>query len=162
MAVDPLEYRQIIGGFATGVTVVTASHGDEKFGMTANSVTSVSLEPCLLLICFIRGSKTLIAVKEAGWFGVNILHADQEELSNTFARTTGTFEDVAHTVDRHGVPLLGGTLGHLVCRVRTISDGGDHEIVVGEVVDESPSARPDADDSPLLFYRGRYRRMVPS
>lgn len=159
MAVDPLEYRQIIGGFATGVTVVTASHGDEKFAMTANSVTSLSLEPCLLLICFIRGSKTLIAVKEAGWFGVNILHSDQEDLSDTFARTTGTFEAVAHTVDRHGVPLLEGTLGNFVCRLDSVSAGGDHEIVVGEVVDESPSARADSDDSPLLFYRGEYRRI---
>lgn len=159
MAVDPLEYRQIIGGFATGVTVVTASHSGENFGMTANSVTSLSLEPCLLLVCFIRGSKTLIAVKEAGWFGINILHADQEEVSNRFARTTGTFDEVAHTVDTHGVPILEDSLGHVVCRVRSVADGGDHEIVIGEVVDEGTSTRGD-DDSPLLFYRGRYRTMV--
>lgn len=159
MAVDPLEYRQIIGGFATGVTVVTASHAGESFGMTANSVTSLSLEPCLLLVCFIRGSKTLIAVKEAGWFGVNILHAGQEQISNTFARTTGTFDEVPHTVDPHGVPILADSLGHVVCRVRSVTDGGDHEIVVGEVVDEGTSTRGD-DDSPLLFFRGKYRTMA--
>lgn len=161
MAVDPLEYRRIIGGFATGVTVVTASYEGEKFGMTANSVTSLSLEPCLLLVCFIRGSQTLVAIKEAGWFGVNILHADQEDLSNTFARTTGTFEEVAHSTDPHGVPILDGTLGHMICRVESTTGGGDHEIVVGEVVDEAPSSRAAADDSPLLFYRGRYRQMTP-
>lgn len=159
MAVDPLEYRQVIGGFATGVTVVTASHEGEKFGMTANSVTSLSLEPCLLLVCFIRGSQTLIAVKESGWFGVNILHAGQEDVSNTFARTTGSFDEIAHTVDTHGVPVLADNLGHCICRVRSVTDGGDHEIVVGEVVDEALSKRED--DSPLLFFRGKYRSMVP-
>ncbi|MBX7160822.1 MAG: flavin reductase family protein [Acidimicrobiia bacterium] len=159
MPVDPLEYRQIFGGFATGVTVVTASHAGVSYGMTANSVTSLSLEPCLLLVCFIRGSQTLIAVKEAGWFGVNILHADQEDISNTFARTTGTFDEVAHTVDPHGVPILDGSLGHIVCRLSSVTDGGDHEIVVGEVVDTGPSTRADTDDSPLLFFRGKYRSM---
>lgn len=159
MAVDPLEFRQVIGGFATGVTVVTASHEGELFAMTANSVTSLSLEPCLLLVCFIRGSQTLLAVKESGWFGVNILHADQEELSNRFASTTGDYEGVDHELDSHGVPLFAGTLGSCVCRVKEVVDGGDHEVVVGEVTGITKAERPD--DEPLLFYRGKYRAMAP-
>jgi len=161
MTVDPLEYRQVIGGFATGVTVVTASYGGEKYGMTANSVTSLSLDPCLLLVCFIRGSQTLIAVKEAGWFGVNVLHADQEDVSTRFASTAGNYDDISHEVEAHGVPVLAGNLGHCVCRVHQVLDGGDHEIVIGEVVEAAKSTRDAGGDDPLLFYRGKYRRMVP-
>ncbi len=154
MPVDPLDYRSVIGRFATGVTVVTAVHGDEPFGMTANSVTSVSLEPTLLLVCFIHGSRTGIAVKEAGFFGVNILEESQEDLSNRFAATANDWDGFKWYTGSHGVPLFEETLGRLVCKVDKVLDGGDHEIVLGEVIE--CEAGDDAD--PLLFYKGKYLR----
>jgi flavin reductase (DIM6/NTAB) family NADH-FMN oxidoreductase RutF len=156
--VDPLEYRKVVGGFATGVTIVTAVHDDEPYGMTANSLTSVSLEPVLLLVCFIRGSRTGIAVKETGWFGVNILEAGQVELSNRFARTTSDFDGVDYLEGPHGVPLFKESLGTIVCRVQRVIDGGDHDIVLGEVVD---CARGNEGAAPLLYFRGAYRELAP-
>ncbi len=149
--VDPLDYRTVIGGFATGVTVITATHRDEPFGMTANSVTSVSLEPTLLLVCFIRGSQTGIAVKEAGRFGVNILSANQQALAEHFAITTGGFGDIGYSASSDEIPVLSGTLGAIGCRVREVIDGGDHEIILGEVQWCHSGA-----GEPLLFFRGRY------
>lgn len=158
MSLDPLEYRAVIGGFATGVTVVTAFHAGEPYAMTANSVTSVSLEPTLLLVCFMKGSRTGLAVRESGWFAVNILDDSQEGLSRRFAspELTTDFDGVEYVPGMQGAPLLSGGLGNVQCRVREVVEGGDHDIVIGDVLDAS--APPDGD--PLLFFRGKYRRMA--
>lgn len=157
MPVDPLDYRKVIGHFATGVTVVTALHAGEPYGMTANAVASVSLDPTLLLVCFMDGSETGLAVKESGWFCVNILGADQEDLSNRFAQRASDFGGVEWQAGEMDVPVLAGGLGHVVCRVDRVVDGGDHDIVIGEVV---ACARNGGE--PLLFFAGGYRRMSPA
>lgn len=156
MPLDPLDYRKVIGHFATGVTVVTAAHNGEPYGMTANSVTSVSLTPTLLLVCFMDGSETGIAVRESGWFCVNILDATQVDLSNKFAKQASDFDGVAWHQGDMGVPVLEGGLGHIICRVDRVVDGGDHDIVIGEVV-----TCDGTDGDPLLFYEGKYRQIAP-
>ncbi len=155
---DTLDYRKVIGRFATGVSIITATYRGEPYGMTANSLTSVSLDPTLLLVCFIRGSKTEIAVKESGLFGVNLLDETQRELSNRFAATANDWGGVRYRLTEHGIPLLDPTIGEISCRVHEIVEGGDHEILIGEVTDFHAGC--DAD--PLVFYQGRYRRLAPA
>lgn len=157
MPVDPLDYRRVIGAFATGVAVVTADHDGEPFGMTANSVTSLSLDPTLLIVCFIHGSKTAIAVKESGYFGVNILDETQEAISSRFAVSANDWDGVRWEIGPHGAPLLKQTLGRIVCRLDRVVDGGDHAIVIGEANYCDPG---ESDVGPLLFFKGEYREMA--
>lgn len=156
MAVDPLEYRKIIGGFATGVAVVTTTHQGERFGMTANSLTSVSLEPTLLLVCFVHGSRTGLAVRAAGHFGVNLLDDAQQDLSNRFASSSATFDGVDFETGDFEVPFFPGGLGRITCRVHEVVAGGDHDIVIGEVL-----SAEGGDGDPLLYFRGKYRGIAP-
>ncbi len=153
--VPPALLRRTMGHFATGVTVVTAiDHDGSAFGTTANSVTSVSLDPPLLLVCLRHESETLAAIRDAGRFGVNMLRADQRHLSDGFARPSDaiTWRGVRHRV-REGVVVLDDALATLECTLHDTLDGGDHAIVVGRV-----TAADHADDGhePLLFYRGAY------
>ena len=148
------ELRQAIGHFATGVTVVTARDASgSPWGTTANAVSSVSLDPPLILVCFGRDSLTLAAIHETQAFAVNVLGAGQRELSHAFAGrgAAGDWERV--TVPGHaGSPRLRGVIAVLDCAVEHRLPGGDHEIVVGRVV-EAETAGPA---EPLLFYRGAY------
>lgn len=150
-------YRQTIGSFATGVTVITTAHGAHLKGMTANSVTSVSLEPLLLLVCVDRTAHTHPILLDAGHFVVNILASDQEDVSRMFAsKESHLSPDLMgqkFRVGRLGSPVLEGTLAYLECRTRWVLPGGDHDLFVGEV-EELEIVRPDAD--PLLFYQGKY------
>ena len=151
MTVAALELRDVMGRFATGVAVVTTKVGDELHGMTVNSLTSVSLDPPLLLVCLNSESRTAAAVRERGAFVVNLLSRRQEATSDRFAKSGADhFEglDLQH-VD--GLPVIGRGLGHLICEVDRTVPGGDHLIVVGRVV-----ACEARDDAPLVFYRGRY------
>ena len=155
---DPSAYRQIIGGFATGVSVITALDKDgAPTGMTANSLTSVSLSPVLLAVCFQRGSWTCGAVLSSGAFVVNLLAEDQEALSSRFARPTeeDRFLGLEVTDSDRGIPVLPGGLGHLNCAVHEVLEGGDHLIVLGRV--ESGQAK---EGRPLLYFLGAYRRMA--
>ena len=150
-------FREVMGGFATGVAVVTTTDGGRYHGMTVNSLTAVSLDPILLLVCLARGSRSAAAVASCRAFLVNLLAQDQREVSNTFARRTEDhFADVEVEVTPEGLPLLPGSLGHLVCEVRRVDDGGDHLIVLGEAVRGAV-----APGEPLIFYRGRYGRYLP-
>jgi flavin reductase (DIM6/NTAB) family NADH-FMN oxidoreductase RutF len=153
---DPREYRQVIGRFATGVTVVTSLNvKGEPEGMTANSITSVSLDPVLLLVCFERSSRTAQAVTESRRFVVNILGEGQEELSFHFAKRPGDqFGGIEYELSDGGIPILSGGIGHLECTVHFIYDGGDHIVVVGEV----QKCRA-TEGKPLLFWRGDYRKL---
>lgn len=153
-APDPDRFRQVIGHFATGVTVVTCHGPAGPAGATTSAVCSLSLEPILMLACLDRSSRTLPALRAAGRFAINILRAGQEDLARVFASkrvAREKFDAVAHR-QAHGVPLLDGTLAWLVCDLRELHEGGDHVIAIGEV------AELDADDDgdPLVFYRGRY------
>jgi flavin reductase (DIM6/NTAB) family NADH-FMN oxidoreductase RutF len=149
---DAAMFRAVMGGFATGVSIITTTTPDgERHGMTANSLTSVSLAPPLLLICLTRGTRTADAVAQRGAFVVNILREQQDSLSNRFARPgEDHFAGVA-TIEHDGLPILKGTLGYVVCRVDAVHPAGDHEIVLGAV--EAVSLERG---SPLVFYRGRY------
>lgn len=151
---EPTSFRQVMGGFATGVAIVTTVDDDQPHGMTVNSLTAVSLDPLLLLVCLTKASRTLDAIQSARRFVVNLLARDQRELSNNFARPgEDHFEDVSFETTSDGLPIIGGGVGYLVCEVERIEDGGDHEVVLGAV--RGGGVRPG---EPLLFYRGRYGR----
>jgi flavin reductase (DIM6/NTAB) family NADH-FMN oxidoreductase RutF len=154
--VTPAELRHAMGHFATGVTVITSIGPDGRpVGTTANAVSSLSLEPPLLLVCFDRSSQTLAAIGTHGAFAVNVLAAPQEELSANFARRgpTADWDDVPHRPGLTGSPRLHGVLATLECTVEHRLPGGDHEIVVGRVRDAQTG---DGGAAPLLFWRGRY------
>jgi 3,4-dihydroxy-2-butanone 4-phosphate synthase len=151
--------REVMGHFATGVSVVTARGVDgAPVGTTANAISSVSLDPPLLLACLARGSETLAAIRAEGRFAVNVLAADQRHHSDRFAAKGAAVR--AHEVDfddhAHGVPVLPGALARIACEVEAIHPAGDHEIVVGlahHLEHGEPGARP------LLFYRGSYSQL---
>jgi flavin reductase (DIM6/NTAB) family NADH-FMN oxidoreductase RutF len=148
--------RHAMGHFATGVTVVTSIDATGRpVGTTANAVSSLSLEPPLLLVCFDRSSQTLAAIATHGAFAVNILAAPQQELSANFARRglAADWNDVPHRPGLTGSPRLHGVLATLECTVEHRLPGGDHEIVVGRVRHAQTS---DGEVAPLLFWRGRY------
>lgn len=156
MNVDPREFRNTMGLFATGVTVITARAGEETRGMTANAVTSVSLDPLLLLVCVDRQARMAGVIVEAGRFAVNILRADQEQLSRHFS---GRPQDGVEPrlVELAGAPVLADSMASLVCAVERVLDGGDHLIVIGRV---EALRRAEGADEPLLYFRGRYRELA--
>lgn len=144
--------RKIMGRFPTGVTVVTAQRDGEQHGMTLNSLTSVSLDPPLILVCLKNDSRTLWAVEGSGTFAINFLHCDQKEVSNAFARPgADRSEAISGLVDQSGFVLIPGRIAHLGCRVTDIHPGGDHQIVVAEVVEGVIFT-----GHPLVFYMGKY------
>ena len=155
MDVEGADYRSVMGRFATGVAVITGTGPAGAVGMTTNALTSLSLTPRLLLVCFDNTARTLPIVRDTGRFGVNILRAHHHELSGVFASKLAgerKFEAVEYT-NEHGVPLLTDALAWLVCELRELLPGGDHTIGIGEVTALGHDERGDA---PLVWYRGRY------
>lgn len=154
-AFDERAYRNALGNFATGVTVVTARDPSARFdvGVTANSFNSVSLDPPLVLWSLDRRSLSFPTYELADHFVINVLAADQVALSRRFARRAegGKFTDVTFTRSRAGAPILAGCAAHFLCRRTFSHNGGDHQIFVGEVVEYRDHGRPA-----LMFYRGRY------
>jgi 3-hydroxy-9,10-secoandrosta-1,3,5(10)-triene-9,17-dione monooxygenase reductase component len=151
---DTLRFRQVIGHFATGVAIVTCYGDDGPTGLTTNAITSVSLEPLLLLVCFDNASRTLPAVREARRFAVNMLRAGQEDLARVFASkrvAREKFEAVTH-VEAHGVPVLDGALAWLACDLTALHPAGDHTIGIGEITHMDA----DPDGEPLVWFRGDY------
>ena len=140
------------------MAIVTCDGEDGPAGLTTNAVTSLSLEPLLLLVCFDNGSRTLPAVRFARRFAVNVLRAGQEDLAAVFAsKRVGRekFESVTHTV-AHGVPVLDDALAWVACELVELLPGGDHTIGIGAVV-----AAAASEGEPLVFYRGGYPRLQP-
>jgi flavin reductase (DIM6/NTAB) family NADH-FMN oxidoreductase RutF len=159
-AVDPARYREVSGHFPTGVAIVTADGPDGPAGLTTNAVTSVSLEPVLLLVCFDNDSRTLPVVEAAGRFAVNVLRAGDEELARIFASkrvSREKFEAVTHRV-AHGVPVLDDALAWLACDLEQLHPAGDHTIGIGRVT----HVDLDPDGEPLVFYRGRFTSLKGS
>jgi len=154
---DGRRFRDTIGHFATGVCVVTAVGSDGPAGLTTNAMSSLSLDPPLVLVCFDNASRTLPVVREAERFAVNVLAVGQEELAATFASKdlmpAEKFAAVTHSVD-HGVPVLDGALAWLACDLRALHPGGDHTIGVGAVTQMG-----EGSGAPLVFYRGEYRSL---
>jgi flavin reductase (DIM6/NTAB) family NADH-FMN oxidoreductase RutF len=154
--ITPAELRHVMGHFATGVTVITSVGTDGRpVGTTANAVSSLSLDPPLLLACFDRSSQTLAAIAAHRAFAVNILAAPQEKLSASFARRgpAADWDGVPHWPGLTGSPRLHGVLAILECTLEHRLPGGDHEIVVGRV---RHAQTGDGEAAPLLFWRGRY------
>lgn len=154
---DARTLRDAMGCFATGITIVTAIAPDgTPFGLTANSFTSLSLEPPLLLVCIANTAGSAPVLREAGHFGVNVLQIGQQPASNRFAgRGEDRFAATAWGPGETGVPLLDGSLVSFECRRHAVHAGGDHFILVGEVVRAQFEPRRD----PLLYFRGKYRRL---
>jgi 3-hydroxy-9,10-secoandrosta-1,3,5(10)-triene-9,17-dione monooxygenase reductase component len=152
-------FRHAMGHFATGVTVVTSVDEDgEPIGTTASAVTSLSLDPPLVLVCFDHTSLTLRAVRAHGAFAVNVLAAPQRHLSANFARRglAAGWDGVRHRPGPAGSPRLEGVLASLECTVENRLPGGDHEIVVGRVRDIEVG---DDGAAPLLYWRGAYQSL---
>lgn len=148
-------FRDVLGRFASGVTVVTSMSGGEPVGMTCQSFSSVSLEPPLVLFIPARTSRAWPLIQRSGRFCVNFLAADQAELSNRMAsRGVDKFAGVSWTPAEHtGSPVLEGTLAHVDCTIFAVHEAGDHYVVVGRVLGLHTTDVPD----PLLFFQGRYR-----
>ncbi len=156
MAIDPRELRNVFGAFATGVTVITTKDATGKpFGLTANSYTSLSLDPPLVLVCVDKKVDCYACFDQSKVFVVNILSEGQDQLSTRFA-TKGLekFEGVAIRQGSLGVSLLEGAVAHIECALVSAYEGGDHTIYVGEVQTASVS-----DARPLLFFKGKYSRL---
>ena len=156
MAVDTEAFRETLKRFASGVTVVTVGADQQLHGMTASSFASVSMDPPLVLVSLSRSSRTHSLVTAKGSFAVNILSAGQEGLARAFAQQgVKPFDALQHhpgEVDGH--PLLDGAIGWLECRVSRIIEGGDHDILLGEVL-----ACDSRDGTPLLYYDRTYRAL---
>jgi flavin reductase (DIM6/NTAB) family NADH-FMN oxidoreductase RutF/DNA-binding GntR family transcriptional regulator len=149
------EFRDVIGHFASGVTVITALHDDTPHGTTASAVSSLSLEPPMLLVCLNRTSATGRAVTGAGRFAVNILAEEQADEAMRFAtKGDDKFRGLALTPGAHGEPLLGDALATLECRVVEEVAGGTHSVYLAEV--DLASARTGA---PLAYFRGQFGRL---
>lgn len=154
---DPLLYRHLIGQFATGITIVITQVGDDAHGMTANSVTSLSLDPLLLLFCVDKKAHMAELVQQAGVFTVNILREDQELVSRYFAggARKGMPRPDFHFVAWGKAPRLDRCLVSVACDVAQVIEGGDHWIVIGRVT----ALHEGAPGHPLLYYAGRYHHL---
>lgn len=152
---DSARYRQVLGHFATGVTVITALDEGAPVGLAVGSFASLSLDPPLVLFCADKSSSTFPKIQAAGSFCVNVLAEDQEELCRQFAtKSSDKFEGVGWHRSSHDSPILEGVLAWIDCDLGDVVEEGDHYIAVGrvrelEVVHEG---------GPLLFFRGGYGR----
>jgi flavin reductase (DIM6/NTAB) family NADH-FMN oxidoreductase RutF len=156
--VDPALFREAMSRFASGVTVVTARQGHARFGLTASSFVSVSLDPPLVLVCVSRDLLAHPVIEESGAFAVNILGVHQLEAALRFAglrpAVPDRFEGLDWTSGVTGSPLLKGSVASLDCRLHASHPGGDHTIYVGEVL----TAVISSDEPPLLYHRRLWHR----
>ena len=154
---DARTLRDALGCFATGVTVVTClGPGGTPAGLTVNSFTSVSLDPPLLLVCLAKSAASATALTEASHFAVNVLQTGQQPASIRFStRDQDRIGNTPWSCGEAGAPILADSLGVFECERHAVHDGGDHHILVGRVA----KASFDAGLDPLLFFRGRYRRL---
>jgi 3-hydroxy-9,10-secoandrosta-1,3,5(10)-triene-9,17-dione monooxygenase reductase component len=158
MSIDARNFRHTVGQFATGVTVIATESGGSIRAMTANSFTSLSLDPPLVLFCVGKTAHLSAHLRDATDFSVNILARTQQDLSSYFA---GIWKQPApppfEFVSWDGVHRLDGCGAALACTVATIHEGGDHWIVVGRVLS---LYRSESIPPPLLFYAGRYGELA--
>lgn len=158
MTIDQREYRNAVGCFATGVTVITTLDPEgDKIGITANSFTSLSLDPPLVLFCVDARINSFEAFESCRHFNVNVLREEQMELSNNFAKSSDDkWDGVEHGYGENGCPVFGGSLAVLECDKHEMYEGGDHLILIGEVT------RMNYDGNggrPLLYYKGTYNKI---
>lgn len=161
--IDPIDgsgardLRDAMGCYATGVTVVTTRTIDGRpVGFTANSFTSVSLDPPLLLVCPSREAGSLPAFEENDHFAVNVLHSGQQECSTRFAtKATDKFGGIDWTMWDREVPIIAGSLASFECSKVSMTGAGDHMLLLGRVM----RARYEPELDPLIFFQGKYRRI---
>ncbi len=157
MTIDPAAFRNVLGQFATGITVVTAMEDGAPVGFTCQAFAALSLDPPMVALAPSKSSTSWPRMVKAGAFCVNVLAEDQEALCRTFALSGGDkFAGVAWRLGDAGTPVLDGTLAWVECRLEAVHDAGDHELVTGRV-----QRLGVGTGEPLLFYRGRYRRLMP-
>ena len=156
VAIDEHQQRQIMGRFATGVTVITTGCAPDCSGLTANAVASLSLKPPLVLVAVEKNAHSHRYLRESRCFAVNLLTAEQEAISRQFARSgPKDFSELGTTTAVTGAPILDGTLGYVDCRVVDILPGGDHDIFIGEIV-----AGEAREGRPLMYFRGHYTQLA--
>ncbi len=153
LEVDPRNFRETVGRFASGITVVTATLEDSVHGMTVNAFCSVSLEPPMVLVSVDNRTHMHEVLRRSGRYGVSILAEGQDALSQHFAGQPQEDLEIPF-VQRNGTPLLDGAVAHLVCRVVDAHPAGDHTLYIGQV--EYLNYRNGA---PLLFYTGEYQNL---
>ena len=161
MASDPEFFRKVMGHFVTGVSVVTTFDGDRPQGITVNALSSVSLQPPLVMIALDRRRFITPAVRAAGRYAVNILAEDQQDLSDCFAGAEVTpgrpdFCGARWHIGETGLPMIDGAIAALECTVVQTFSAGDHDLFIGRV--DALSSATD-HPQPLLFYRRRYLRI---
>ena len=156
--VDAAGFRQVLGHFCTGVTVITCAENGIPAGFACQAFAALSLTPPLVLFCPSRSSATWPAIARAGHFCVNVLAAGQQEIARRFGVSgADKFAGVSWSPSPSGAPVLAGALTWVECAVAAVHEAGDHYVVTGHVTKLGPS-RPDR---PLLFYRGRYASTDP-
>jgi flavin reductase (DIM6/NTAB) family NADH-FMN oxidoreductase RutF len=160
MSISQAKFREAMGGFATGVTVITVDHAGEVHGMTANAFTSVSLDPLLVLVCVDHRAQTHAHLHAKKRFGVNVLAESQRAISEYYARAAPAHQHAEQEAGArfnrtiHGTPVLHGALAYLECRLHHAQDAGDHTIFIAEVEDVVVG-----EGDPLLYFRGKYRHI---
>jgi flavin reductase (DIM6/NTAB) family NADH-FMN oxidoreductase RutF len=159
LMMTPDLYRQLMGNWATGVTIVSTPGTDGKpYGLTVSSFSSVSLDPILILVCLDNRISGLKAFNDSGKFGVSILAEDQADLSTLFARKDTVRPPELYSTGKSGVPLIKGALVTLECTVHSMLPGGDHQILIGEVVAGDVGSAAEGT-RPLLYFRGKYGKL---
>ncbi len=155
---DSKDFRAVLSAFATGITVVTAlDAAGQPVGVTINSFTSVSLNPPLVLFCLGDKTRSLDSFVKATHFAINILSDQQQDVSALFAgKNAKDWSKVDWQAGQGGVPLLKGSLAQLECKAFAQHPGGDHVIIIGEVIGVTP---PNEKLKPLLYYRSAYRHL---
>jgi flavin reductase (DIM6/NTAB) family NADH-FMN oxidoreductase RutF len=152
--IDPREFRNVLGRFATGITVVTMRKGDSVHGITVNAFMAVSLEPPLVAVSIDRHANAHQTLLETDRYGVSVLGSNQEHLSKHFASSPAA-EIVEPFIEVNGFPLINGALAHIICDTKAAHEAGDHTIFIGRVGYVAHN-----DKEPLLYYRGQYLSFV--
>jgi flavin reductase (DIM6/NTAB) family NADH-FMN oxidoreductase RutF len=156
--IEAAHFRQVLGHFPTGVTVITAAPDGKPVGLAVGSFFSVSLEPPLVAFCPDKTSSSWPRIEETGSFCVNILAEDQEEVCRVFAsKGTDKFATIGWKPTGTGSPLINDVLAWIDCDIEAVHDAGDHMIVVGRVLELGLGRH---EGGPLLFYRGGYGRFA--
>jgi flavin reductase (DIM6/NTAB) family NADH-FMN oxidoreductase RutF len=157
MLIDNLKFRRSLGKFATGVTVITTKCEDELVGITVNSFTSVSLTPPMILFCIDKHSSKLHFFNLGGYLAVNILSNTQQDISELFATHNPDFNKVKYFISsKHSMPIIENAIISLECKIAQIYDGGDHNIILAEIVEIHEK---NENSKPLIYFASNYREI---
>ena len=158
--IDPRTFRNVLGQFCTGITVITTMHENAPVGFACQSFAALSLDPPLVLFCPTKVSRSWKAIEATGKFCVNVLHEKQKDVSARFgSKDPDKFAEIDWSPSKLGSPVIKDTLAHIDCTVDSVRDGGDHLVVFGAV--HSLSDVPHKKPRPLLFYKGQYTGIEP-